>query len=331
MSTSTMPSPYQTNMDSGGESPYCTTEDILNMRSKKAAIDGVQIMNEKYDSVGKFGPKSGEKEPLTISSPTEVSPSRQTPTVTVCNYTEGVSEQDVLQVDMFYRSHKTDVHVCKCLANLYFGKIMGDRDQWKFAMTGIPLIVLDTGEHHRQRKLFLILAEKGTGFTLWKDRIDQLSSYKAPHPNFHTLTLSTDHTRLAGFSFDDSTSATEFQTTVEKLTSDPNDELMNLSKAKKEKKKKREKKPKYKAPKKTEISTPCCFVHVTKLEKPAIDLQADHSLIPESMPVENLTSPKGTSTGSDREESEVSSLLGSKLTLDSDPGSVISDERNSHS
>ncbi|KAK3097582.1 hypothetical protein FSP39_011123 [Pinctada imbricata] len=332
MSTSAMPAPYQQNSLTSDESQYCTTEDILNMKSKNYAKEGVQILNEKYDSLGKFGPKGSQdseaKERLVISGPSEVSPKRQTPAVTVCNYTEGISEQDILQVDMFYRSHKTDVYVCKCLANLYFGKLMGDRDQWKFAMTGIPLIVLDTGEHHRQRKLFIVLAEKGTGFTLWKDHFDQLSSYKAPHPNFHTLTLSTDHTRLAGFSFDDSTSATEFYQTIEKLISNPDDELLTLSKSKKNKKKKEKSKSKYKAPKKTEISTPCCFVHVTKLERPALDLQADQSLISDSL---NLPSPQGTSTGSEQDASEVSSLLGSKLTIDSETSSIISEERNSHS
>jgi hypothetical protein len=64
---------------------------------------------------------------------------------------------------MFYRSHKTEVHVCPSLANLYFGKAIRQNDHWKFAMTGIPVLVLDTGIHHRDRKLHIVLAEKGTG------------------------------------------------------------------------------------------------------------------------------------------------------------------------
>ena len=35
---------------------------------------------------------------------------------------DGVSETDAQQVEMFYKSHKTEVTVCHCLANLYLGQ-----------------------------------------------------------------------------------------------------------------------------------------------------------------------------------------------------------------
>lgn len=275
------------------EATYCTTEEIIHMQQKaKQAKEGVNRISEKYDAVDKFGPQgrkglSGSKERLAISDPTPSGSSR--PGLNVCNFAEGVTEEDLLQVDMFYRSHKTEVFVCQCLANLYFGKVKGNQDQWKFAMTGIPVLVLDTGDHHRKRKLQIILSEKGTGFLLWKDDIDHMSGYKAEHPNFHTMSLSTDHTRLAGLSFDHAAAASEFDNTIEKLTSNPDDELMSLSKTKHKRQKSEKKKgSKYKAPKKTEISTPCCFVHVTKLERPAIDLTADHSIISGPMHFENV-------------------------------------------
>lgn len=201
---------------------------------------------------------------------------------------EGVTEQDLQQVEMFYKSHKSDVVVCHSLANLYIGSATATTspttpgavpnssatsDSWEFVTTGIPLLVLDTGDHHRPRQLSIVVAEKGTAFVLWKDVVSHLTRYACLHANFHTLRLSSDHNKLAGLSFDDSQAAAEFAASVLQLTSDPDDDLLMLSKNNKKKSRKQKqqeskKKPKYKPPKKTDISQPCCFQHVTKLEPP---------------------------------------------------------------
>lgn len=203
---------------------------------------------------------------------------------------EGVKEEDVQQVEMFYRSHKSEVTVCHCLANLYFGSVTSTTtsppgsnvngrvspacggDLWEFVTTGIPVLVLDSGDHLRSRQLSLVVAEKGTGFVLWKDVVSHLTTYTPLHANFHTLRVSSDSNKLAGLSFDDSKAAATFAAAMLKLTSDPDDELLMLSqKGKKKKKKKKEsKKIKFKPPKKSDISQPCCFQHVTKLERPQI-------------------------------------------------------------
>lgn len=320
---------------SSQDASYCTTEEIISLRRNRRVKDGIKRLAEKYDSIGKFVPMTGR--PPSISSLKSAKEERErlasvgsdnsvghSPSRT--SFAEGISEHDLLQIDMFYRSHKTEVHVCPSLANLYFGKVIGQKDQWKFAMTGIPVLVLDTGIHHRDRKLNVILAEKGTGFVLWKDKVDQLTAYKAPHANFHTMHLSTDHTRQAGLSFDDKKAASEFIKKYLEYTSDPEDELMKLSKGKK-KKVKQEKSKKFKPPKKTEISAPCCFVHVTKLENTAMqNLQNSKSVISGPVAFENLLNPcdnKGT------DSLEVSSLLGSKLTINSDASSILSDDPTS--
>ena len=249
-------------------------------------------------------------------------PSTNNKTVeTFASTTESITDEDVNQVDIFYRSHKTDVRVCQSLANLYVSvpkikdraslnlsvspnrdgekplkkkpskksKSGGDappevqyappprwpeptdikKDEWEFCKTGIPVLILDSGEHHRDRRLTLVLAERGTGFTLWSDVVNHLTKYSMPHDNFHTLTISTDSTRLVGLSFDDGPAALEFGEAMTSLMADPDDSLLNLSNKKKSKTKKDKKaKSKYKPPKKIDISQPCCFVHVTKLEKP---------------------------------------------------------------
>jgi len=62
---------------------------------------------------------------------------------------------------------------------------------WTFFKRGVPLMVLDSGEGRRHRRLSIVLAERGTGFTLWSDTIDHLTSY-TPDSSlaFHTMRLS---------------------------------------------------------------------------------------------------------------------------------------------
>lgn len=323
------------NMPDGipSDNPYCSTEEILRLREKQIVRKSIKRISEKYDSVENFGPLTennvkekgdGVSGRPHISEPNSISPTHSYGRST---YAEGITDQDILQAEMFFKSHKTDVHVCQCLANLYFGKVMDNKDQWKFAMTGIPVLVLDTGDHHRKRKLQIVLAEKGTGFILWKDEIDHLTMYKAPHMNFHTLHISTDHTRLAGFSFDETAAASEFYNTILKLTSDPDDDLLKLSKSKKRSKSEKKKnKTKYKPPKKTEISTPCCFVHVTKLEREPLELTSSIDNLQQESQIQDTNSL--SPSRNDGEGSDVSSLVGSKLTINSeDTSSGISEDR----
>lgn len=323
---------------SSQDAGYCTTEEIISLRRNHRVKDGIKRLTAKYDSIGKFGPMTGrppsisslksakeERERLASigsdsSSTLSHSPSRN-------SFAGGISEHDLLQIEMFYRSHKTEVHVCPSLANLYFGKAIRQNDHWKFAMTGIPVLVLDTGIHHRDRKLHIVLAEKGTGFVLWRDKVDQLTAYKAPHANFHTLHLSTDHTKIAGLSFDDKKAASEFVKKYLEYTSDPDDELLKLSKGKKKKVKQEKQKTKFKPPKKTEISQPCCFVHVTKLENTAMEnLQNNKSIISGPVAFENLLDKCDIK---EKENLEISSILGSKLTINSDASSIMSEDPTS--
>ncbi|RUS69609.1 hypothetical protein EGW08_022628 [Elysia chlorotica] len=220
----------------------------------------------------------------------------------VISVVEGITEEDINQVELFYRSQQTQVYVCRSLTNMYLSaprqtqpqnppQISNDKkknsvstpstpqhqqlpphpsdiakDDWKFSQTGIPVLVLDTGEHRRERKLRLVLAEKGTGFTLWQDEVSHHTRYRTPHTNFHTVSISTDISRLVGFSFDEGDAATEFAESFRSLVENSEEDLLKTGR--KNSKKKKEKKPKFKPPKKIDISQPCCFVHVTKLERP---------------------------------------------------------------
>ncbi|KAK2175580.1 hypothetical protein NP493_725g01016 [Ridgeia piscesae] len=200
------------------------------------------------------------------------------------------SEQEIHQVEMFYRSHKTDVFVCQCLVHMYVGTVRADQsgspgvsevDNWRYTQTGLPLLLFDTGESRRQRRLHLVLAEKGTGFVLWRDSVDHLTNYRAPRASFHTMHLSNDHACIVGFNFDDSVAAAGFLHRIKTFTADPDGDVLQLSgaaakkmmkKRMKEAKKlakeqaKRDKSAKRKRPTKADISSPCCFIHLTKLD-----------------------------------------------------------------
>ncbi|CAH1800306.1 unnamed protein product [Owenia fusiformis] len=188
---------------------------------------------------------------------------------------EEVTDHDVMQVEMFYKSHKSEVHVCPCLASLYFGKLdpknvdnTRDVDTWEFHKSGIPVVILDSGESRRTRSLTIVLSEKGSGFILWKDVMNHLTNYKAPYPSFHTMHNSNDHSKLAGLSFETTSGAADFYRIIKDITSDPDDPILNLSGFKKKRKEKgKQKKTKPKLPKKAEISQPCGFEHITKLDR----------------------------------------------------------------
>ena len=323
---------------------YCSTENIITQNTAENEMkDGIKRITEKYESLGNLS--SSSRSSLgspTIGSPAIGSPAKDNVFVfadmVARKFREGVTEQDLLQVETFYRSHKTEVYVGGCLVNVFFGSSKVEHDQWTFSCTGIPVLVLDSGEHLRERRLHIVIAEKGTGFTLWKDVIDNLTGYKAPNSNFHTLHLSTNHTQLAGLSFDDAGCASEFFSHIYRLTSDPNDELLKIGKQKK-KKSVKEKKRKVKLPKKTEISQPCCFVHVTKLDRPEMP-EEDSKPEPAASGSDKISQPFNfehrtahTGTESHYNSENLSNMVDSKLTLTSSDSvsSGLSDDRMSAS
>ena len=72
-------------------------------------------------------------------------------------------------------------------------------NKWRAVKSGLLLLILDSGiNSRRHRKLYLALAEVGTGFMLWKDVVDYLSEYQQQESTFHTMHLSHDHNTLAG-------------------------------------------------------------------------------------------------------------------------------------
>ena len=177
-----------------------------------------------------------------------------------------VTNEVVARIETSFRGHKTQLWVCRTMANLYIEENNGKESVWKLQFTGVPALLLDLGEtkSRNKRQLQIILAEKESGFELWKDVIDNLTSYKVQEPHFHTLYLSSDHRRKIGLSFNEGQAAMVFHSQLETLTSNP--ENISLSAPGKKKSKPKEKPVKYKAPRKNDISSPCNFHHVTTVD-----------------------------------------------------------------
>ncbi|XP_035222478.1 uncharacterized protein LOC118195293 [Stegodyphus dumicola] len=232
------------------------------LRCLNSQIDNFHISSESGDSVTK-GSFDGRLE--------DANEEYEDYDENSCVFESGeLSEQDIMQVEVFFRSHKTHVSVCRCLANLYFTSADSNQKpkEWELARTGIPVLLLDKGDTRARNKrmLQIVLAEKGSGFVLWKDVIDNLSNYKAEESStFHTMYLSSDHRKMAGLSFDVLEAAEKFLHEIEQLTADPLNICLSVPKQKKKKQKSVKKKEKVKQPRKCDISTPCCFQHVTSV------------------------------------------------------------------
>ena len=72
--------------------------------------------------------------------------------------------------------------------------------EWTLSRTGIPVLIFNKGgtKCRMKRQIRIGLAERGSGFQLFSDLIDNLSDYKKMHDSFHTFYLSIDHRKMAG-------------------------------------------------------------------------------------------------------------------------------------
>ncbi|XP_036329284.1 uncharacterized protein LOC118741421 [Rhagoletis pomonella] len=179
-----------------------------------------------------------------------------------------LSEYERVQVESFFGGLGTEIFVCSSLANLYEGT--GKEGDWRLVFTGIPVVLHDRGSARARSipRVTLVLAERGSSFALWSDRIDNLSNYRVAGPSFHTMCLSQNHQQLIGFSFDSTDSARELHHHIEKLVSNPENIALSLPGKKKQKQKRVKPAP---LPPKSQISQPCQFQHVTSVTKDDTD------------------------------------------------------------
>ena len=141
-----------------------------------------------------------------------------------------LSNAELFQIDLFYRSRKTVVYVSPCPAVLYFARANGGKSSsWRSAAAGVPVIVVDMVRIAVGPRLHVVLAERGTGFELWRSGLTDIQQYTVDETStsgsgaaFHTVILPSGD--VAGLCFDDAGSAGEFYRQLLKL-----DELYSIS------------------------------------------------------------------------------------------------------
>lgn len=182
-----------------------------------------------------------------------------------------LTSEEVRSIQTVYNSYKTVCWVCQTLVNLYTTAArpqINASQEWQLQYTGVPLLLLDAGGSRARgrRRIQLILAERGSGFALWKDTLDNLSGYTAQDSLFHTMFAARDHNTKLGLSFDHEEAATAFLERVTELTSRPENIALSGPKQKMYTKaagaSKSSKHKRYAPPRKTDISMPCGFEHV---------------------------------------------------------------------
>jgi len=146
----------------------------------------------------------------------------------------GVSRTDRLRVEMFYRSHETEVYVCSCLADLFVGARGpgGAAGRWVHVHTGVPVWLLNTGLGRRRRQLVVAIAERRTGLPLWHDRITYLSNYAQADDGddaSHVLRPSSNLGSAVRISMFNRRSAAAFLDRFHRFTADPVDDLWKIS------------------------------------------------------------------------------------------------------
>lgn len=149
----------------------------------------------------------------------------------------GISRTDRLRIEMFYRSHETEVYVCSCLADLFVGALGrgAAAGRWVHVHTGVPVLLLNNGRGRRRRQLIVVVAERRTGLPLWHDRITYLSNYAqaddgdASDDTSHVMRPSSNLSTAVRISMFNRRSAAAFLDRFHRFTADPVDDLWKIS------------------------------------------------------------------------------------------------------
>ena len=203
--------------------------------------------------------------------------------------TSGITQKDISRIDLFYRSRECEVMVCQCLADLVTGPASpatGVVETWSaVSHTGAPVLVMNSGLGKRRRELFVVLAERETGFPLWQDRVNYLTNYRDIKTAVHQLQPSNNLRIRVGLRFYCVNAAGEFLNKYRELTKDPQDDLWKVSNSRMDKNRRTilKKLRMKKRPSKGDISQPCNFAHVTKLDtKDYVHYESIQDILPTS-------------------------------------------------
>ena len=174
---------------------------------------------------------------------TEVFSAGVTPdeTPSEANMFGNLSDKELERMNIFYRSHESEVFVARCMVDVYSGAlpkmasgIVNDESYvWIHTMTGIPVLVFNTGlDPRRNRELIVIVAQRDTGLALWQDRITYMINYRETGPGLHTMQDSGSASKAVQLRWYDEDLAKEFHEKINQyITINKDDEMWKLSDA----------------------------------------------------------------------------------------------------
>lgn len=216
------------------------------------------------------------------------------------NHSTRLTSQELFKVKLSLSCLSNRVTVCPVQAKLYLLK----GDSWKLHKTGVAAVILNTGEcgDRNPKGVKLSLVELESGFPSWNEDLSDSSQYKAQDTKFHTLVLNNNNgAGMAGLQFEEEGAASlflkEIIDSIDELKSSNN--VTELSKL--EISSRKEKVKKFKKLKKSEISTPCLFTHVTNISS----TQADTLDEPSPRRLERQESDSGGASSSGKKSEKV--------------------------
>lgn len=97
-----------------------------------------------------------------------------------------LDKSEIFKIESCYKSIGSNVNSCKCSADLYSTNLQSliKLLDWKHQLSGVPVWVFNTGLNPKRPKgLSLVMAEKKTGFALWRlDNITYSNDFKWTKP-----------------------------------------------------------------------------------------------------------------------------------------------------
>lgn len=143
-----------------------------------------------------------------------------------------LTERDIYRIEVFYRGGGAEVCVCRCLSDVFLGATTRSSEEthpWVQIHTGVPVLLLNTGEGLRPRELVVVVAQRDTALPLWQDKVSYLSAYHESSPGVHSMKVSGSLSKSVQLRMGEVEAAKNFLEKFHEMTSNPDDELWKIS------------------------------------------------------------------------------------------------------
>lgn len=169
-----------------------------------------------------------------------------------------LQDKELFKIKLALSSLTNSVVICPVIATLYTQSTT-DNETWNCCKRGAPGLIVTHNSDREVVNCQLCIADPDSGFATWREVLISISEYKASQKNFHTFKLLSDgiDNTMAGIRFPSDESASIFlRDVLENIPKEGVRPDSPLTKAQRKQSKKL---------KKSEISQPCMFKHVTSI------------------------------------------------------------------